>query len=71
MPNHLSPETCPKGDACDVGCKLICSRIAAAERHLVALSKQIRMLQFIVIGGMILDFFMNSGHKAVAALLGR
>jgi len=65
MPNPQNLEVGP------LACSAICVRIAEAEKHLAILSKQIRTLQLIVIGGMILDFFLKDGHRAAATLLGR
>lgn len=66
---------CPFGADCErskvieteiVGLK---EKISAMDKHLTALTKGVRLLQFIVIGGWLLDFLVKNGQKAQAMTL--
>lgn len=71
----MSNLDCPFGAECErsrvieteiVGLK---EKISAMDKHLTVLTRSVRVLQFIVIGGWLLDFFVKNGPKAQAMTL--
>lgn len=58
---------CPFGVECERS-KMVEIELLAVQKQLTLLASRVRLLQFIVIGGWLLDFVVGSKAQAVATL---
>ena len=63
---------CLEGEARNVSISALCLAMADVQKGLEAVASRVRVLQFIVVGGVIVDFLVNSrAGQAAVAFIGR
>ena len=60
---------CLEGEGRNTAISSLCASMVEVEKGLDAVARRVRVLQFIVVGGVIVDFLVNSRAGQAAVLL--